>query len=401
VVVNKLIKQIGGIFLCSCVLACFSLAQQPTSLEQQYKEAQEQLAAGNYSEAQRSFEKLAETNPTIAEIHANLGLIYFEERMFQPAIKELRRALKINPSLSKSAAVLAMSLSEAGEYSDALPGLEKGFRSPDPEMKRMCGLQLERAYTALKRDSKAVEVALELTRLYPDDAEILYHNGRIFGNFAFLTMQKLVQVAPDSVWKHEAAAEAYESQGMNDLAITEFREVLALDPRHPGTHFRLGRTMLARSRINSSANDATNALSEFQQELKVDPSNANAAYEIAEIHRNAGDFPEAAKFFEQALKYYPGFEEAHLGLAATLLAEQKAQLALPHVQAAVALNADDEVAWYRLAQVQRALGNSAQQQKAIAEFQRLRAKKRGEQPSAVQIFSRSEVTKQELGPQDN
>jgi len=159
--------------------------------------------------------------------------------------------------------------------------------------------------------------------------------------------------------------------------------------------------MLARSRINSSANDATNALSEFQQELKVDPSNANAAYEIAEIHRNAGDFPEAAKFFEQALKYYPGFEEAHLGLAATLLAEQKAQLALPHVQAAVALNADDEVAWYRLAQVQRALGNSAQQQKAIAEFQRLRAKKRGEQPSAVQIFSRSEVTKQELGPQDN
>lgn len=398
---NRLIRQIGGMSLCLCALACFSLTQQSTSLEQQYKEAQEQLAAGNYSAAQKSFEKLAETNPTIAEIHANLGLIYFEQRMFQPAIKELRRALKLNPSLSKSAAVLAMSLSEAGEYSEALPGLEKGFRSSDPEMKRMCGLQLERAYTALKRDSKAVEVALELNRLYPDDAEVLYHNGRIFGNFAFLTMQKLVQVAPDSVWKHEAAAEAYESQGMNDLAITEFHEVLARDPQHPGTHFRLGRTLLARSRVNSSANDATAALNEFQQELKVDPSNANAAYEVAEIDRNAGNFSEAANFFEQALKYYPGFEEAHLGLAATLLAEQKPQLALPHVQSAIALNADDEVAWYRLGQVQRALGNSAQQQKAIAEFQRLRAKKQNEQASTVQIFSRSEVTKQELGPQDN
>src|SRR6185312_3473232 len=170
VVLNRFVKQIGAIFLGFCAPLCFSLTQQSTSLQEQYKEAQEQLRAGRYSDAQRSFEKLAEANPTIAEIHANLGLIYFEERMFQPAIKELRRALKLNPSLSKSAAVLAMSLSEAGEYSEALPGLEKGFRSSDPEMKRICGLQLERAYTALKRDSKAVEVALELTRLYPDDA---------------------------------------------------------------------------------------------------------------------------------------------------------------------------------------------------------------------------------------
>lgn len=398
---NRLLKQIGGMSLCFSLLACFCLAQQSSSLEQQYKQAQQELATGRYSDAQKSFEKLAELNPTVAEIHANLGLIYFEERMFQAAIKELRQALQLKPSLSKSAAVLAMSLSESGEYSGALPGLEKGFHSSDPEMKRMCGLQLERAYTALKRDSKAVEVALELNRLYPNDAEVLYHNGRIFGNFAFLTMQKLVQVAPDSIWKHEAAAEAYESQGMNDLAITEFREVLARDPQHPGTHFRLGRTLLARSRINSSTDDAARALDEFQQELKVDPGNANAAYEIAEIKRNAGNFSEAAKFFEQALKYYPGFEEAHLGLAASLLAEQKPQPALPHVQAAIALNSDDEVAWYRLSQVQRALGNIAQQQKAIAEFQRLRAKKQNEQASTVQIFSQSEVTKQELGPQDN
>ena len=60
----------------------------------------------------------------------------------------------------------------------------------------MCGLQLLRAYSGLRRDSKAVEVALELNRLYPDDPEVLYHTGRIFGNFAFLNMQKLAQVAP-------------------------------------------------------------------------------------------------------------------------------------------------------------------------------------------------------------
>ena len=53
-----------------------------------------------------------------------------------------------------------MSLSEVSRYREALPGLEKGFRGPlDPEMKRMCGLQLERTYTGLRRDSDAVKVA--------------------------------------------------------------------------------------------------------------------------------------------------------------------------------------------------------------------------------------------------
>ena len=93
-------------------------------------------------------------------------------------------------------------------------------------MKRLCGLQLERTYTGLNRDSDAVKVGLELNRLYPNDPEVLYHNGRIFGNFAFLTMQRLAQVAPDSVWRHQAAGEAYESQ-LYDSAISEYRQVLS------------------------------------------------------------------------------------------------------------------------------------------------------------------------------
>jgi hypothetical protein len=71
------------------------------------------------------------------------------------------------------------------------------------------GLELERAYTGLKKDSKAVEVAMELNRLYPGDPEILYQTGKVYGNFAFLTMEKLAQVAPTSAWRHSAAAEAH------------------------------------------------------------------------------------------------------------------------------------------------------------------------------------------------
>ena len=381
----------------SCLPLQFATAQD-SALGQQYEAAQRALTDGNYPEAQRAFEQLAQVHPEIAEIHANLGLIYFQERKFEEAVPELRRALKLKPALANSATILAMSLSELGRYSEALPGLEKGFLSTDSETKRMCGLQLERAYTGLLQNRRAVEIALEMNRLYPDDPEVLYHNGKIFGNFAFLSMQKLSQVAPGSAWTHEAAAEAYESQGSYSSAIGEYHTVLAIEPRRPGIHYRLGRTLLARFRETSSAEDLAVAIKEFELELTLDPLNANSAYELAEIRRKAGEFTDAQKYFELALKNYPEFEEAHLGLAAVLTTLQKPDLALLHLQKAISLNRDNEVSWYRLSKVERLLGNSTEQQKAMAEFQRLHSKKTNELEASRKLFSPDEVTKQDVDP---
>jgi tetratricopeptide (TPR) repeat protein len=387
-------------FLCLASLCAVGQSEQSTQsgatpVERYAEAGQEALAAGRYAEAQRAYEKLRELEPGIAEIHANLGLIYFQERKFDQAVPALRQALKLKPTLAKTDSLLAMSLSELGHYSEAVPGLEKGFhRSTDPEMRRMCGLQLERTYTGLRRDNKAVEVAMELNRLYPNDPEILYQTGKIYGNFAFLTMQKLAQVAPSSAWRHLAAAEAYESQGNTNLAIPEYRQVLALDPQRPGVHYRLGRTLLARSFQITSPQDTADAVKEFEQELQLDPTNANAAYEMGEIRRKGGQFGEAKELFEQALKNYPDFEEAHLGLAAVFMSLQKPELALPQVLKAIELNSANEVSWYRLSLVHRAMGNVAEQQKALAEFQRLH--QANPRTGGASVFSPSEVTKQEL-----
>ena len=371
-------------------------AQESASFEREYEAAQKALTAGNYTEAQQAFENLAAVRPSVAEVHANLGLVYFEERKFEQAVPELRRALKLKPALTNSAAILAMSLSELGQYAEALPSLENGFRSTDPRMKRMCGLQLERVYTGLKRDNKAVEVALEMERLYPKDPEVQYHDGKIFGNFAFLTMQKLWQASPDSVWKHQAEGEALESQGSYEAAIGQYRDVLARDPERPGIHYRLGRVLLARSQKTGSNDDVTAAAKEFEKELQLDPANANAAYELAEIDRNAGSLEDAQKYFEIALTSHADFEEAHLGLAATFIALHKPDLALAHLQKAISLNRNNEVSWWRLSQVQRMLGNKAEQQKSLAEFQRLHSQTASYQDSARKLFLPNEVTQQQL-----
>jgi len=213
-----------------------------------------------------------------------------------------------------------------------------------------------------------------------------------------LSVKRLAEVAPASIWKHQAAAEAWESQGSYDLAISEYRQVLSLDPRRPGLHYRLGRVLLARGAATNSQEDTAGALKEFSDELELDPTNANAAYELAETYRNSGEIEEAEKFFRLALQHYPDFDQANLGLAAVLLKQEKPATARELIQRAIAANPQDEVAWYRLAQVERILGNEPGQRRAFAEFQRLRQKS-SELEAAKGMFNATDVTKQKVdGP---
>jgi tetratricopeptide (TPR) repeat protein len=378
----------------------FALGQTTKAdLIAQYSEAgQAALAEGRYAEAERAFEKLKALEPGVAEVRANLGAIYFQQRKYEKAVPELRQALKLKPSLAKAGTLLAIALSETGYYKEAIAGLERGFAyDPDAQVKRMCGLQLLRAYSGLEQDDKAVRTALELNQSYRDDAEILYHTGRIYGNFAYITMKKLDEVAPDSVWRNEAAGEAYQSQGAYQQAISAYESVLKSNPSMPGVHFRLGRAYHERFRSTKSDQDLQSAIREYLLELEVDPRNASSAYEIAEIHRMQGDLASAEKYFKAALSYYPDFQEAQVGLGATLHSLDKTSEALPHLEKAVQLNPQDEIGWYRLSQVQRKLGNTVEHQRALAEFRRLHEKS-NQAPPTQELFSPTEVSKQQIEP---
>lgn len=351
------------------------------------------IAEGRLPEAEQAYTRLQQLAPNMAEVYGNLGLVYLLERKYPQAIQSLKAGMKLKPDLPRSDALLAICLSEEGHFTEARPGLEKAFRkSTGPDMKRMVGLQLERVYTGTQQDAKAVEVALELNRLYPKDPEILYHSGKLFGNYAFLTMKQLSDVAPDSSWWHQASAEVHESQGEYDISIDEYQKVLALDPQRPGIHFRIGRAMLLRAPQSQDPKKGTaEALNEFEQELRIDPTNANALYELGEQHRKDGDLEAAQKYLEAGVQYYPDFEQAQIALGRTLLALGKPGLALPHLQKAVTLNPDDEVTYYVLARVYLALGRSKDQQEAMARFQTLHA---GRETRGTP----GDVTKQEVDP---
>lgn len=385
--------------LCLTAQPAQTQAPDAAQLDRHAQEAQRALAEQRYDDAARAYEKLRDLSPQTAEVHAQLGLVYFQQRAFAKAVPSLRQALKLQPGLPKVDILLALCLSELGQYKEALPGLRKAFRqTADDPLRRLAGLQLTRAYTGLEQDDKAVEVALELSRLYPDDPEVLYHGGRLFGNFAYLQTMRLSSVAPTSAWMLLASGEASESQGQYDQAIRKYRQVVALDPRRPGLHFRTGRALLARSQQLGRSAEAERAreeaAQEFAAELSLDPTNANAAYELGEMHRRMGSLEEAGAMFERAVAAYPEFAEARIGLARVLAARGLPDRALPHLQKAVALEPASDVAWYQLSVAYGKLGRAAEQRKALAEFERLRERKR--EREALMLAPPPQATPQEM-----
>jgi len=383
----------------ACVCASFSAAGQTAGQKESERYAlagQQALAEGQYFNARDDFEQLAKLQPNIAEAHATLAVIYFKLREYEHAADEARKAQRLNPGLPRLTSLLGLSLAELGQFSDALPRLEKGFKyTPEPEVRRMCGLQLLRAYMGLGRNSDAVATSLELNKLYPDDPEVLYHTSRVFGNFAYAEMEQLHVKAPNSVWTLQAQGEADESQKDYDSAIGAFNHALKLDPERTGVHYKLGRVYLARYQQSRKPDDHDAARREFLAELNVDPDNGNASYELAQINADDNDLEQAQRQFEAVVARFPEFEQALVGLAGVYLKNQLAGRALAPLEHATKLDANDEVAWYRLAQAERAAGNHDAAQRALETFRTLHA---SSSPPSRPAAS-EDVTPQHLGPE--
>ncbi len=386
----------------SCAIGAQAQAGTGDDAAQLSEAGQAALSAGHYAEAKSDFEQLERIAPQVAEVHATLAAIDFKLRDYEDAIREVHLAQKLKPSLPRLDNLLALSLAESGRFREALPGLEKGFKQgSDADTKRLCGLQLLRAYTNLNRDADAVTTALALNKLYPDDPEVLYHTGRIFGNYAYVVMEKLHDSAPDSVWMMQAQAEAYESEKDYDSAIAAYQRVLKVEPGRPGIHYRMGRTYLRRFQASHDDHDRALAQDEFRAELKMDPLSGNAAYELAQIDYDMGNLDQARSEFEALLASRTDFEQAQVGLAGVLLEQQKTEMAIPHLRDAIKLDPADEVAWYRLARALRITGDKEGQKKAMAEFLRLHALESGSPGQTGMRTANADVTPQQIGAKES
>jgi tetratricopeptide (TPR) repeat protein len=392
---------LSGILLLFALDSASSRGQEThgDAIQRYSDQAAQAMARRDAGAAAVALEKLARLTPTVPEVHANLGTVYYTQGRFAQAAQAFERALRLNPRLSNAPLMLGICYAELGRAKEAIPILEPAFRHPpNNEIGRTIGLKLMGAYVSLDQHTKALEVIEELLTRYPNDPELLYRASHLYGDRALQTMVRLVQVAPESSWKRMAFAEALEAEKRYDLAIIEYKKVLGADPGFLGAHYRLGRALMLNAVDSKEAREE--ALKEFQLALAQDPRNAGAEYELGEIYRRRGQPEEAAGHFSRAVEIDPRFEDARIGLARALIQLKRPKEALSQLRAALELNPRNEVSHFLLARAYSSIGDTANYQKEMGLYQKYHlrpyAEKAAEGDQIPSALTNSEATKQTL-----
>jgi cytochrome c-type biogenesis protein CcmH/NrfG len=181
-----------------------------------------------------------------------------------------------------------------------------------------------------------------------------------------------MKVAPKSARSYQVMASFAATDGNWKGALDAYRQAAKLDPSLVGVHLQIAILLLT----NSPDSDAWHeALTELNEELKVDPRSAQANYEMGEVYRKHGQMDDAVTAFRKALEINPAATPARLGLAKALLQLGQKAEALAALEPAAKTDPDDPSVHFLLAQIYRELGRTDDAAKEQDEFKRLRPEK--------------------------
>lgn len=260
----------------------------------------------------------------------------------RPFCASAQEAAKAQPK--DTSAQQGLSLAAKGRCREALPVLKEAARTSSRDLKYNLVMATARCAMSLQRSDTAVAALLELTRDFPHDPEVLYITTHFYSELASRASQELAATAPTSPQAEQLEAEALESHGDWDKAITEYRKILEQDPQRHGIHYQIGRVLLSKT-----PPDVENSTREFEEELKVDPNNASAEFMLGETARQAGQWDEAIARFSKAADFDAGFDEAYLALGMSLNSDGKFERAIAPLQTYVKREPGDPAGHYQLA----------------------------------------------------
>ena len=235
----------------------------------------------------------------------------------------------------------------------------------EPQLKRILGTDAVRCNMVLNRPDRAVDFMFLLNQDLPDDPEILYLSSHLYSDLSTRASQRLLMTAPASPQAHKLNAEVLEMQEKPNEAVEEYRRVLSLNPKATEIHYRIGQLLLAGPRGPSTVDDARR---EFEEELKIDPGNAAAEYELGEMGREARHWDQAIEHFGRAVRLESQFTEALIGLGKSLVSARRAQEAVAPLESAVKLEPGNPNAHYQLSFAYRRLGREQEAQKELAAY---------------------------------
>ncbi|MES1257499.1 MAG: tetratricopeptide repeat protein, partial [Acidobacteriota bacterium] len=258
-----------------------------------------------------------------------------------------------------------------GECAAVTGELERQFAQKD----RLAGLALAQCRIAAKQFDTAGPVVARLERDYPSDPDVLYVAANYHLKAWNDTIYRMYRQAPASYRVDQLSAEVFETQNKFTEAIAEYRKAIGKNPKAINLHYRLGRALLQQSHDPAALEQARK---EFVAELALNPADAVAEFQVAQILATQGKKPEAAARYERAAQLRPDFPEALIAVAKVRSDAQRYDEAIQLLERAVKLQPRGEIAHYNLMIAYRNAGRTADAQREKAELDRLQKSPEGE-----------------------
>lgn len=255
-----------------------------------------QYGVGNYGPARDALSHYVEMIPTAGPAFALRGLCEFETGDYSQALTDIQHGISLGAANQpRNEQILryheALLMTRLGNYAAALKTY--GFFAKDgmtnPELITAIGL------AGLRMPNLPRDVSKE--------------------------QQQLVSTAGDAAYKFMAGDESSSGHAFEDL----FRRF----PTAKNAHFLYGYLLFA--------TDPYGALTQFQTELKVSPSNANADVMAAWALLLQNRISEALPYAEQAVETEPNLPSAQLVLGKSLVETGDTERGLKHLEEALRL----------------------------------------------------------------
>lgn len=250
-----------------------------------YNKGVDDLAAGNFSAAERAFKKVLEIKPEMDENVYNLALTYFYMNRLDVSLNYFKQALAQNPKDIDSCYNI---------------GIINYLRNKKNETIKYFTKALE---ISEKKDEQTL---FSMTMVYTETQDY---------DMAIQMVSRLIELAPANIDYRMMLADVYEKliadtgniQSL-DFAIKTYKEILELDELHEAANVKL-------ANCYAQVGDIDNCKEACKRALKKNPQSADSLNLLGIISFSTQDFQNAINYFEQAFAAKSNLKTAYLNAA--------------------------------------------------------------------------------------
>jgi tetratricopeptide (TPR) repeat protein len=315
------------------------LAQNDDLIAKHAAAASGAMAARDYAAAERYNLAIIELQPSMPEARTNLGLAYFLQKKYEPAVRSFEAGLKLQPGMANAWLFLGISKFHLNRPSEAVPALHKftGMRPQDLQGQYFLGL----SWLSLDEYSKAEQALRAAAAIDPKNIDVLYHLAQ-----SFLGQARATPSHRDSLWPLYRKAVA---------------EIAAIDPQSV-------RLSQLRAGYFEASGEKQKAIAELEGLLKDDPKIRGLHYTLGCLYMEALQYDKAVEQFEAEMLLDSPYPRSYLQLGHVYLKLHKPEKALPLLQRATAMEPKDAaIAWLEIARVHRSMNRT---EESLAAFEK-------------------------------